>query len=1807
MYCTASQGSQYGGMTLGPDGNEWVALAGGIEKITKKGVATAYPLRDDAGQRYIPTSVAVGPARTGTGRTVWFTYCLQSIDLCPSSGVGTISSSGSARLNSVLHGGALVDIAEGSDGRMWFTPANATDIWAASVAGGHFSTVDYPLQSSDPDIVAIHAQAITSGPDGRIWFSGTYGTQDQQSHPCIGSITPGGFVSVVSVPTGGDVDDVTSGPDGPIWFDDDPDVGAYDPATGDIHVYSTGVTAGFVGRLALGPDGNTWFTEGCCTDGSAGSSVIGEVTPGGDVVTYADSTVNDSPIASGPDGRLWFTPTTGGVEAISTSGLVGQVLPEFLDYGITVGSDGNLWTVGEASTFSRFTTLVSRTTPDGVVTTWPLPTAPSAGGYESGPNGVVSGPDGNLWIARTSARRITRMTTGGAATSFSLPATLSRPQSITTGPDGNLWFTAARAVGEITPGGQVTAYPFPAEVADGSGITAGPGGALWFTARQAGGKHLDVVGRITTSGQFTIFPTTFAASGYARGITTGPDGNLWLSEPDSQGGNGTVLKLTPSGSFTAFALHADEYGDPPVPAGITTGPDGNLWIGGDLFVRMTTGGASIDVEPGLYSGFAIVTGPDGNVWASGPPTQRINLTTSGPASGEMIGGESPVENPTACWVLRPVNCATGELWHTFHDLSVPGHGVALDFSRTYSSALASTDGPLGHGWIDSYDMSVTVDRSTGDATVTLANGSAVTFEPVAGGWAAPPRVLATLTGDTSSGFSLALLDGTVYGFDGAGTLTRETDRNGYVTTMGYASGRLATVTDAEGRTMSFQYDPSGLLQHVSAAGGTVTFAYDAGDDLTEATDVAGGTWQFTYDGSHLMTAMTDPDGNTTHTTYDGSSRVTAQTDPRGLTTSFAYQPDQTTTTGPTGSVTVYAFFHNQLVSLTKGNGTSGQATWSYTYDPATLGLASATDPDGRVWSGTYDAAGNLLTSTDGLGRVDSYTYNSFGEILTALDASHVTTTNTYDSDGNLLSTSRPLVGAHTRWVTTYLRADSAHPDDTTGTKDPDGNLWKYGYDAYGNVVKKTDPLGNVTTYGYDALGRPTDMVTPRGYAIGGTPADFRWRYGYDALGDLTSTTDPLGETTTSKYDADGNLVSTRDPLGRVIRFAYDPDGEASTITRADGTKLTETYDHAGDLATRTDALHHTTSYTYDALDRMTSTTDPLGRQTSFGYDGAGNLTSVTDPLHRTTGYGYNRGGELTSISYSDGVTPDVTFTYDPTGLRATMTDGTGTTTYEHDSLGRLTRTVDGSGNAVAYGYDLAGNVTSITYPDGGRVTQAYDAAERLHSVEDWQSNATTFGYDPDGDLEEELYPNGITAAYTWDQAGRLSSIADSSGGSGLFRFDDTRYANGLLQSDAPTGVPGSAESYTYTPLNQLAGTGASTYAYDAAGNMQQMGSTSLTYDNANELQAATTGGQSSTFGYDADGERTSMLPQGGNQTDYAWDQAGRMTSAGTDASYAYDGDGLRATKTLGAHTEPFVWDAQSPLPTLLQDGGTRFVYGPFGRPLEQIAQDGTVLYFHQDQLGSTRALSDKSGQVVGAFAYDAFGQPTAATGSARSPLGFAGQYTDAETGFQYMDARYYDPATGQFLSQDPALMRTGQAYHYSGSDPVNGLDPSGLAESCNDAPCPPAASEHCPLDGCPASWITDNTENLIGAAADAILGDRGELVDDTLAVKSFIPPETSADTSTSPDLSFHQQVQQAVQARVDDATSALHRIAGDIVITTLEDPEELPLATTVELSEDAADLLAGVYDAPALWILSMYAPWEPALVSPPRPKVACAY
>jgi RHS repeat-associated protein len=131
------------------------------------------------------------------------------------------------------------------------------------------------------------------------------------------------------------------------------------------------------------------------------------------------------------------------------------------------------------------------------------------------------------------------------------------------------------------------------------------------------------------------------------------------------------------------------------------------------------------------------------------------------------------------------------------------------------------------------------------------------------------------------------------------------------------------------------------------------------------------------------------------------------------------------------------------------------------------------------------------------------------------------------------------------------------------------------------------------------------------------------------------------------------------------------------------------------------------------------------------------------------------------------------------------------------------------------------------------------------------------------------------------------------------------------------------------------------------------------------------------------------------------------------------------------------------LPLLLSDGTNSYIYGPGGIPVEQISAAETPTYLHRDQQGSVRLVTGAAGTTTGSITFDAYGNKVESTGT-NSPLGYDGQYTNADTGLIYMRARSYDPATAQFLGIDPLVETTETPYGYAADDPLTFGDPTGF-------------------------------------------------------------------------------------------------------------------------------------------------------------------
>ena len=260
-----------------------------------------------------------------------------------------------------------------------------------------------------------------------------------------------------------------------------------------------------------------------------------------------------------------------------------------------------------------------------VITEFPIPT------IDSQPQGIVGGPDGNLWICEVNGNKIARLTTDGVFTEFPIPTPASGTETICVGPDGNLWFAEEDAdkIGRITPSGTITEFPIPTPNTQPDGIVTGPDGNIWF-AENTGNK----IGKVTTDGVITEYPVLTGDSS-PGGAAGGADGNVWFVEYNA----GNVGRVTKTGVVAEFPI--------PTPTSrpyyITSGHDGNLWFseGGAMKIgRITPGGVITEFSDGLTgTGDFLTPAADGNVWF----TEYFNgtvgrITPNGTVAEFSLGG-----------------------------------------------------------------------------------------------------------------------------------------------------------------------------------------------------------------------------------------------------------------------------------------------------------------------------------------------------------------------------------------------------------------------------------------------------------------------------------------------------------------------------------------------------------------------------------------------------------------------------------------------------------------------------------------------------------------------------------------------------------------------------------------------------------------------------------------------------------------------------------------------------------------------------------------------------------------------------------------------------------------------------------------------------------------------------------------------------------------------------------------------------------------------------------------------------------------
>jgi RHS repeat-associated protein len=887
-----------------------------------------------------------------------------------------------------------------------------------------------------------------------------------------------------------------------------------------------------------------------------------------------------------------------------------------------------------------------------------------------------------------------------------------------------------------------------------------------------------------------------------------------------------------------------------------------------------------------------------------------------------------------------------------------------------------------------------------------------------------------------------------------GRLTTSTDAEGHTTTIGYdAAGLVTKVTDPQGNVTSVVYDSygRGLVAKTTVAVGTQAQAttllgYDAAGRLTQVRDARGGLSAPAYDGVGRVVSATDAQGGVSRAAYDLAGEVTAVRDALGRWATMTYD------------------LRGRLSTTTDNLG----QTTTISYDPAG-NVTRVTDPLGITRTAAYDALDRATSVTDGRGKTSTSTFDDAGNLSTTTDPDGLVTSYVYDAANRVTQT-------------TVLKPGSGLSETMTTS-----------YDAVGNVTAQTDGLGHTTTSVFDKADRLTNVIDPLSHtttlaldaadnvtrvidALGKTTT-----INYDAQNRQVSVIDPLGHTSTTVFDAVGNAVAVIDPLRDPARTVYDLVGRPVATIDAKNQVTQVGYDPSGAVTAVTDSVGNSTGYLYDRLGRQSVVTDPAGARTTTTWDADSRVSTVTDRLSRQQLFSYNNDHQVTTIVWkSSGGTAvnTLTYAYDDAGNLTSAGDNTGGTfTYSYDALERATQYTNVFGQVLTYSYDLANRVTQRSDSLGGVLTSVYDNADRLTSRQFGGTNQTPvrvdFGYDARNEQTSitrfsDLGGSTVvgTTVYGFDDAGRTIGITHKNGSNATlsyynYSFDNADRVTSETRYSQPVGTV--TTSYGYDTTNQLTSDGTHTYSYDASGNRTSVvtsGPATATYQTGTANRVTSDGVW--TYTYDAEGNLINKRNiSSGDLWTYSYDTWNRLTNASGpvngvsfSVTYVYDVEGHRVAQIEQGTATSFAYDGDNVWADLDSSNHVQFRY-LYGDSTDQILTrtqgtgvNATVTAYLTDRLGSVRDLEQFSNQtIVGHRDYDGYGNLVLDTApSVSDRYGFTGREADPNTKLQYNRARYYDPTTGRWLSEDPLSFYAGDGnlYRYVGNGPTNALDPNGL-------------------------------------------------------------------------------------------------------------------------------------------------------------------
>jgi RHS repeat-associated protein len=782
--------------------------------------------------------------------------------------------------------------------------------------------------------------------------------------------------------------------------------------------------------------------------------------------------------------------------------------------------------------------------------------------------------------------------------------------------------------------------------------------------------------------------------------------------------------------------------------------------------------------------------------------------------------------------------------------------------------------------------------------------------------------------------------------------------------------------------------PTFVVASTAGQGGTYPIQTVTRDGVAWTYSYAGLAYQFkTYGYTYAHLTVTGPNGY--HNVYDFGAAgkpderhnvLSGATDSLGR--SIAYVFDETrpiSAVYPEGNRVdlTYDSYGNITARTTTPKPGSGQSAIVETASYPAATCATDGIPTIACWRPSW--------SRDAMGRQSDYSYNSLGQVTEQLDPADANgvrrrTTIVYALSTNGISRRTAVricadtgasctTGAPIQTTYDYSgRGDSTLPAavtqvDGTGALAP--LTTNYTYDAAGRVTMTDGPLGGTddAIYNrYDVYGRKTWEIGALGanglrMATRTTYRDSDDKVLYTESGTIPAW-DSFALTVISRtdmtYDGHRNPIRTAVTAGGSVQSVSDSSysdrgqvectavrmnpavfgslpASACTLSTAGSQgsdRITHNiYDAAGQMtqvqrAYGTSLQQNYATYTYSSNGKQTSVTDANGNRAEMTYDGFDRQRRWVFPSITTPGtanaadyeeYGYDAAGNRTSLRKRDGST--LTFSYD--NLNRVLVK----TVPERSGLA-ATHTRD-----VYYGYDLGNRQLFARFDSatGEGVVNAYDGFGRLISSTlnmDGVSRTIASVYREDGARTRVTHPDGQAFTYAYSPAGELTGVYQGTG----------------------TGTP--LDTFTYNTQSQLAarsegpGTSSVGYTYDAPGRLASI----------TDAFAGGTGNVALTFGYNAASQITSRTR---NNDAYAWTGAyavnrnytvnglNQYTAAG-GASFGYDANGNLTSD--GSNT--YVYDIENRLVAASGGHTATLRYDPLGRLYEVAGTSSTTRFLY---------------------------------------------------------------------------------------------------------------------------------------------------------------------------------------------------------------------------------------------------------------------